>query len=291
MSTDEIDPPFGVIESVTPGYFQTLKIPLRRGREFTARDNAPGAAPVIILNESCARRLWPEYPRGVNPIGLHVTEGYDKAAGQIEIVGIVANTHEGGLAGAAVPEFYLPCTVHPPQSAYLAVRTEANPLNFVNAVRAQVAAIDRDQSVSDVKTMEAVLEATLGQRRAMMMLLGAFAGVAWLLAAIGIYGVIAYSVAQRTQEMGIRRALGAARGDILRLVLGQGLCLALAGIALGIGGALALTRVMKKLLFEVSATDPITFGGIALLFVLVALAASYLPARRATRIDPMAALR
>ena len=285
------DPVFSVIQSVTPGYFRALGIPLRRGREFTARDNVAGAQPAMMINESLARLLWPGYPSGQDPVGQHIGEGYDKFTGPMEVVGIVADIHEGGLASATVPEFYLPCIVHPPQNGYLAIRTSGDPLRLANAVRSQVLAIDPDQSVSEVRTMENVFDDTLGQRRLTMQLLGSFAGVALLLALIGIYGVIAYSVAQRTHEVGIRRALGAQQSDILRLVLGQGLSLTMAGVALGIAGAFALTRVMKTMLFEVSATDPLTFAGIALLFALVALAASYIPARRASRIDPMAALR
>ncbi|MGH9663157.1 MAG: FtsX-like permease family protein, partial [Bryobacteraceae bacterium] len=154
-----------------------------------------------------------------------------------------------------------------------------------------VRAVDPDQPVSDIKTMQGVFDATLGQRRLTMILSGLFAGVALLLAMIGLYGVIAYSVAQRTAELGIRRALGAQSGDILWLVMGRGMGLTLAGIGLGIGGALALARVMKGFLFGIGPTDPATFAGVALLFILVSLAASFLPARRATQIDPMAALR
>lgn len=274
-----------------PGYFSTLGIPLRRGREFTAHDNAPGAPPVMMVNENLARQLWPGYPDHENPIGRHVKEGYDKAIGWMEVVGIAADIHEGGLANNAVPEFYIPCTVHPPQTAYLVVRTTGDPMGYANAVRNQVLAVDRGQPISDVRTMEEVLDATLGQRRLTMWLLGAFAGVALLLAVIGIYGAIAYSAAQRTQEVGIRMALGAQRGDILRLVVGQGLVLTLVGVALGVLGALALTRVMKGMLFGVTATDPATFVGVALLFMAVGLIASYIPARRAARIDPMMALR
>jgi putative ABC transport system permease protein len=288
---DPRDPVFAVIESVTPGYFGTLRIPVRRGREFTAHDNTPGAPPAIIVNESLARRLWPDYPRGIDPIGQHIGEGYDKSIPWFEVVGITADIHEGGLASDAVPEFYIPCALHPPQSAYLAVRTVADPLSVVASVRRQVLATDPDQSVSEVRTMESILDATLGQRRLTMLLLGSFAGIALLLAMIGIYGVIAYSVAQRTQEVGIRRALGAQQSDILKLVLRQGLYLALAGIAIGIGGAFALTRTMKTQLFQVDATDPATFAIIAVLFVVVALAASFIPAVRASRIDPMTALR
>lgn len=282
---------YAVLQSATPDYFRTLGIPLKRGREFTARDNAIGSPPVMMVNETLARRLWPEYPGGTNPIGLHVKEAYDKALGWMEVVGIVADIHEGGLASDAVAEFYLPLAMHPPQTAFVVARTEGDPLRFANAIRERVLAVDHDQPVSDVRTMEAVFEATLGQRRLTMLLLGVFAGVALLLATVGIYGVVAYSVAQRTQEVGIRRALGAQHSDILRLILGQGLGMVLAGIAIGMGGAFGLTRVMKNLLFHVNATDPAIFVGIAALFVVVALAAAYIPARRAARIDPMAALR
>jgi ABC-type antimicrobial peptide transport system permease subunit len=171
------------------------------------------------------------------------------------------------------------------------LRTNSDPLRFVGAVRALTLAIDRDQPITAVKTMQDLVEEEIGQSRLIVMLLGSFAGVALLLALVGIYGVISYSVAQRTHELGIRRALGAQHADILRLIMGQGLGLAAAGIAIGIGGALALTQVMQSLLFHVNATDPATFGAIALLFLIVALAASYIPARRATRVDPMAALR
>jgi putative ABC transport system permease protein len=278
------------VQSITPGYFRALKIPLRRGREFTEPDNVPGAPGVAIVNESFARRFWPEYPRGLNPVGQHLREGMDRT-GWLEIVGIVADVHETDLASDSGSEFYIPTIVHPPQRAYLIARTQGDPLQFAAALRKQVTAIDRNQPVSDVRTMQAVLDATLGERRLTMLLLGTFAAVAVILAVIGIYGVIAYSVVQRTQEVGIRRALGAQQSDILQLVLSQGFGLAIAGIAVGMGGAFALTRVMKSLLFHVSATDPATFFGIGLLFVAVALAASYFPARHAARIDPMAALR
>jgi len=289
----EVDPekwPVVQIQSVTPGYFRTLEIPIERGREFAERDNSFGAPAVVIINESFARRFWPAYPLGPDPVGQHMREGADRT-GWMEIVGIVANVHEGSLAMDPLPEFYIPCVIHPPQTAYLAVRTGGDPHGYINAVRKQVQTIDRDEPLSDIKTVDEVLDATLGQRRLTMLLLGSFAGMALLLAVIGLYGVIAYSVSQRTQELGIRRALGAQQGDILRLVMSQALGLTLAGIVIGIAGAFALTRVMRNLLFQVSATDPATFVGIAFLFLFVALAASYVPARRAARIDPMAALR
>jgi putative ABC transport system permease protein len=281
----------GVLQSITPGYFSALGIPLKRGSEFTVHDNSPGASPVMIINESMARRLWPDYPGGPNPTGLHVKEAYDKAVGWMEVVGVISDIHEGGLASDAVPEFYVPLVVHPPQTGYLVVRTSGDPTNFVNTIRKQVLAVDRDQPVSEIRTMEAIFDATLGQRRLTMFLLGLFAAVALLLALVGIYGVIAYSVVQRTHEVGIRRALGAQRSDILRLVVKQGLVLTLTGGAIGIGGAFGLTRLIKGFLFGVTPTDPLTFVGIALLFIIVALAATFVPASRAARIDPMTALR
>ncbi len=282
--------PTARLQSVTPGYFRTLHIPLRRGREFTEQDNNFSAKHAVIINESFARRFWPSYPLGLSPIGQHLQEGVDHT-GPMEIAGIVANVHEAGLSADSGPEFYVVNVVHAPQVAYLALRTARDPLSFVHAVRSAVLAVDSNQPVSDVRTMDDTLEATLGQRRLTAILLGTFAGMALLLSLVGMYGAIAYSVAQRTQEMGIRRALGAQQSDILRMVLKQGLALAVAGAALGIGGAFVLTGIMKSFLFEVSATDPMTFGLTGIVFVLVALGASVIPARRATQIDPMNALR
>lgn len=286
---------YAVVQSVSPDYFRTLGIPLKRGRIFTARDNAAGAPPVMIVNETLARRMTttPNDPNtAANPVGLRVKEAYDKAVGPMEVVGVIADIREGGLTSRAVPEFYLPSAVHPAQTVYLVVRTAGDTsAGIANAIRTQVAAVDPDQPISDIRTMQGILDGTLGQRRLMMLLLGSFAGIALLLALVGIYGVIAYSVAQRTRELGIRRALGAQQSDVLRLVLQQGLTLTLAGGALGIAGAFGLTRLIESMLFEVTPTDPLTFAGVAFLFLAVALAATFIPARRAARIDPMTALR
>jgi putative ABC transport system permease protein len=279
--------PLALIQDVTPAYFRTLEIPRKRGREFSERDDAD-APPVAIITESLARVLWPAYPNGLDPVGQRILVG--SKADPVEVVGVVADIHQA-LEVDPWPGVFRPFDQNPFAASSFAVRTAGDPLQFVHAVSDQVRAIDPDQPASEFKSMEDLMEAEGGQRRVILILLGCFAGAALLLAVIGIYGVIAYSVAQRTQEVGIRRALGAQHADILRLVVGQGLVLALAGVALGIGGALALTRVMASLLFQTSTTDPTAFTSIALLFVIVALTASYIPARRATRIDPMSALR
>lgn len=282
--------PTAQLQSVTPDYFESMGIPLRKGRGFSERDNTPDAPPVIVVNESFARKFWPGYPNGSDPLGKRMGEGADRLE-SAEIIGVVGDVREGGLAADAAPVFYVLPVVHAPQSAYLAVRVNSDPLHFANTLRNAVLAIDRDQSVSEIKTMEQVLDSTLGQHQLTLQLLGAFACAALALAATGIYGTMAYQVAQRTHEVGIRRALGATQGDIVDLVLKQALGLTLVGLICGLAGALALTRVMRTLLFQVSPTDLIAFGGVAVLFVIVSLAASIVPAWRAARIDPMTALR
>ena len=282
---------FAVLQSVTSDYFRALGMRLRGGRVFTSRDNAPGAPAVTVINESLARLIWPAYPDGVNPIGGHLFEGADKFAGLLEVIGVVADVHEGGLAFETIPEFYVPTVVHPPQLAFLAVRTASDPRRLAAAIRRQVLAVDRDQPISDVRSMTEVLESSVGPRRLALVLLGSFAAIAVFLAVVGIYGLMSFSVAQRSQEISIRRALGAQHRDIAGLIVSRGLRLALAGTILGVAGAFALTRLLADLLFHVKPTDPGAFLVVAVLFLLVALAASYFPARRATRIDPMTALR
>jgi ABC-type antimicrobial peptide transport system permease subunit len=236
-----------------------------------------------------ARRFWPQYPAGPDPIGQHVLIG--SRSTPTEIVGIVADTKEYKLTEEAGLGVYLSSAQHPPQNAVLVIRTQGDPLSFVNAVRNQILNIDRDQPVSAVASMNEVLDASEGQLRVMMALLGIFAATATIIAVVGLYGVIAYSVTQREKEIGIRKALGAHRGNILALVVGHGLRLVLSGLLLGMGGAFTLTRVLHGLLFQVSSTDPTTYIGIAFLFVAVALAATYFPAQRAAGIDPLVTLR
>ncbi len=279
--------PLVALQEITPGYFRTLEIPLVRGREFAARDEA-GAPLVAIISENFARAFWPGYPIGRDPVGQRILIG--AGSQPVTIVGVAADVHQD-LATDAGPTVYRPWAQTPLWTATLLVRTEGDPLTFANAVRTQILTIDRDQPVYNVQSMEDVEEAGVGQRRLVLRLLGLFAGIALALTIVGVYGVIAYSVAQRTRELGIRRALGARQRNIFRLVLGEAFGMTLGGIAIGVGGAVALTRVMKAILFKVSATDPSTFVGVALLLTLLALTASYIPARRATRIDPMTALR
>jgi len=281
------DRPIAVFQRITPGYFQTLEIPLKVGRDFTPHDNLQSAR-VAIISETIARVFWPEYPEGQNPIGQHVLIGIDPQP--TEVIGIAADVRQSGRDNPR-PEIYLSCLQKPAESTMLVVRTDGDPLSLVDTVRNQVAAIDRDQPVSEVATMDAVMDHSESQLRLMMRLLGSFAGAATLLAVIGLYGVIAYSVLQRTREIGIRRALGAQRHHVLSHILRQGLSLAMFGVVLGVGGALVTTRALAALLFRVRPTDPAAFVGVSFLFVIVGLAASYIPARRAAAIDPMAAIR
>ncbi len=274
---------------VAPGYFRTLAIPLRQGRAFTERDKE-GAQRVAIIDQNLARRFWPGYPRSQDPVGQHLLIGGTNPQ-PVEIVGIASNVHQN-VDNSAWPEsVYTPFAQSPLPSGMLAIRTQGDPMRFITAVREQVRALDRDQPIAEVQTMNDLVEAELGQRRLLVKLLGAFSGMALILALIGIYGIIAYSVTQRIHEIGIRRALGAKESDILRLIVGQGFGLAVTGVTIGLGGAFGLTRVLKALLFRVDATDPATFAGVAVLFIVVALAASFLPACRAAKVDPMVSLR
>jgi predicted permease len=264
-----------------------MEISLKRGREFNAHDDV-NPTPVAIINETLARRFWPQYPNGPDPIGQSIEMG---AHHQIkEIIGIMADVREEGKDQALMPGLYLPYAQVLSSVAFI-VRTDGNPLLLANTIRGQIQAIDKELPVTDVKTMEDVVEAPQGQLRLMMQLLGSFAFAATLLAIIGLCGVISYSVVRRTKEIGIRCALGAQRRNIISLVIEQGLVLSIVGVLLGIVVAFALTRVLRDFLFQVRPADPLTFAGISILFVLVAVAASYIPAHKAIRIDPMTALR
>lgn len=275
------------VQSVTPAYFDTLGIPLRRGRGFSERDMAPTPL-VAIINESLARALWPAYPAGFDPVGQRVLIG--ARADPFQVVGIVADMHQV-LDKDPAPAVFRPFDQYPLLSAGFLVRTAGDPRQITHAVRDQVLSLDRDQPISQVQTVDDLIDTEAGERRLPLLLLACFAGAALVLAMIGIYGVIAYSVAQRTQELGVRRALGAQDADVLRMIVGRGFVLTGAGIAIGMSGALLLTRLLSSLLFHTSRLDPLTFAAVALLFLFAALGACYVPARSAARIDPMSALR
>jgi predicted permease len=273
------------VRVVTPEYFKTMGIPLREGRPFAPRDTSTSPH-VLLINQTLARRWLPHE----DPVGRRATLGWNGFAGQI--VGVVADTKEFGVDAEVREEVYIPYSQAPfwPTVA-LALRTASDPASLANAARTAILQVDADQPVSKVRTMEQVVSASISQPRFRTLLLGLFAGLALLLAATGIYSVISYSVAQRTHEIGIRIAIGAGQGDVLKLVVGQSMLLVLAGVVSGTIAALALARLVSSWLYEVRSTDPGTFVGVALLLVFVALLAAYVPARRATKVDPMVALR
>ena len=263
-------------------YFRTLGIPLVAGRFFSEFDDAD-APKVIVVNKSMADRYWPDE----DAVGKRV-----RLWGETRTVaGIVGDLKDSPGELRAKPGFFFPVSQQVQTGMVLVLRTQGDPMSMIAAMRNEMAALDKDLPLSDVKTLDQVSSAAVARTRFTMLLLSVFAGVALLLAAVGIYGVVSYSVTQRTHEIGIRVALGAQRGDVVGLVARQGMTLALAGLGAGLVAALALTRVMSSLLFGVGATDPVTFAAIAALLIGVALGACFVPARRATRVDPMIALR
>ncbi len=285
-STSTQDDPVAVWRAVNPDYFRTMGMQLRRGREFTERDQ-PSAPEPVIINETLARRFWP----GEDPIGKRV-QIYDlEPRPWREIVGVINDIKSVELSADPAPEIYVPFSQRPRTAMTLIARTTVKPEELAAAMRAAIQSVDKEQPVYRVRTMEQFFSDVVAAPRATMFLLGVLAVAALILAAVGIYGVMAYAVTQRTHEIGIRMALGARGDDVLRMVVKQGMRFALAGVAIGLAAAFALTRLMKDLLFGVRPTDPATFAALALLLTGVALLACYLPARRATRVDPLIALR
>jgi predicted permease len=274
-----------VYRIVRPDYFSTMGATLFKGRDFTEHDDA-AAASVVIVNEAFARSTWP----GEEPLGKRITVS-DETKPR-EVVGVVRNLKQGDWVAEPKPEMYLPhAQAASPSGMTLVVRTSGDPLKLAPAVQGEVWAIDKNLPVSGVRSMDDVISGAVGPQRFNALLLGVFASVALVLAVVGVYGVMSYTVAERTHEIGVRMALGAQAGDVLRMVVGQGFMLALIGLAVGLSGALALTRVMSKLLYGVSATDPLVFGGVTVALALAALLACLVPARRAAKVDPMVALR
>lgn len=276
--------PFLDIEAVSPRWFSTMRVPLLAGRDFTDADNAQ-APKVVIVNQAFARRFWPKE----NPLGKHVLVGRGPA--ESEVIGVSQDARNSGLAQEAAAQVYLPFSQIPWGNMNLLVRTSVPPLSMAGAVRAQVAAVDPDQPVTGIQTIEDLMDTDRAQPRFTMMLLGVFSITALVLAAIGLAAMLAWTVVQRRQEMAIRLALGAERRDILWLVVRQGLLLATVGIAIGLAGGFGMTRLMASVLYKTSAHDLRTFAVAPLIFMAIAWIASYLPARRATEVDPIETLR
>jgi predicted permease len=269
------------------GYFETLKVPLVRGRFFTEQDTKE-ALQVIVIDENMARTYWPND----DPIGKRLKRGsVESTAPWLTIVGVVGSVKQYALDSDSRVAFYAPHKQAASGTMYVAVRTTADPGPIAAAVTTEARSLEPNAPVYDVKTMDQWLSESLARRRFAMLMLGLFAVVAMLLAAVGIYGVMSYTVEERTREIGIRVALGAQTRDVLKMVVKRGIFLASVGIAIGLVGAVAVTRIMASLLFSVGATDPLTFASIALLLLMVAAVACWIPARRATKVDPMVALR
>jgi putative ABC transport system permease protein len=275
--------PLTALRQVNNGYFETVGTPLLLGRIFNERDS-PSSPPVAIVNQTVAERYWP----GKNPIGKHIANSRD--AIQREVVGVVSDVKFNALNIGNSEEMYLPLEQVPWPATTLIVHSQGDPQALVSGVRAKIAEIDSNLPVTSIASWNSIVAASVAQPRVLSHFVGVFAGFALLLAAIGIYGVMAYSVAARTQEMGIRMSLGAEPRDIAKLVVGQGMRLALLGVAIGIAASLALTRLISSLLFGVNATDPLAFSLAAVVLAITALAACYLPARRAMRVDPLVVL-
>jgi putative ABC transport system permease protein len=285
------DLPGAVYRVATPGYFQTMGIRLLQGRDISDVD-AAGASPVVVINETMARTYWPSQ----NPLGQRIAFTSDKNSTWMTVIGVVKDPVLHDWTGKPYPELYVSAFqdgdfLGKTDYITLVVRTAGDPAAMTSSVKSAIWSFDANLPITNVFTMDDVVAQANAQPRFEMLLLSLFAGVALVLAAVGIYGVMSYSVARRTHEIGIRISLGAARADVLLLVIRQGLILALAGSGVGIASALILARLMTKLLYGVAPTDPVTFAGVAALLISVALLACYIPARRAMRFDPMVALR
>jgi len=268
---------------VSPGYFRTMSVPLVQGRDFTEQDRT-NTVPVTVVNETFVKN----FKLGTNVLGRLISFGGVK---NIEIIGVVKDTKRSGLAGVQRGEVFRTYQQQCWGFMSLVVRTQRDPAEITRLVRAELDTIDKDQPIENVRAMTQLVASSVGLRRLSVQLLAGFSGVALLLAAIGLFGLLAFNVTQRTHEIGIRMALGAQRRDVLGLVVGQGMRLALLGVGIGLAAGLAVSRVLQTLLFEIKPTDPLTFTAVSLALIAVALLACWLPARRAAKVDPMEALR
>jgi putative ABC transport system permease protein len=285
--TDVSEGSVAFYNAVSPDYFQTMMIPLREGRSFSDRD-IRGTQNVAIVNETLVRR----YLGNQNAIGKRISlEDHPKEADWITVVGVVGDTKPRELHSEPVAELYMPYGQQPEPGMALMIRSSSGAAAVATAVRNEVLALDKNQPVYSIRTLDNVLSQSVAVPRFRTWLLGVFAGLALMLAAVGIYGVISYAVSQRTQEIGIRMALGAQAADVLKLIVRGGMTLALIGVVLGLAGAFALTRLMSTLLFGVRPTDAMTFVVVSVGLIVVALLACFIPARRATKVDPLVALR
>jgi predicted permease len=277
-----------IFRATGPGYFSTMGIPILRGRDFTDYDNAK-SKDVVVISEKTAQHFWP----GQDPIGKRLKPGLSKSDSPWrEVIGVVKDVRQNDLIALSKMQMYFTYRqLKDLASNALVVRTSIEPMSLAASVRDVIWSIDKDQTVADIDTMEHIVSEAVARQRFSMLLLGLFAALALLLASVGIYGVMSYSVAQRTHEIGIRIALGARRADVLQMTVKQGLKLVGVGMILGLAAALLLTRLLASLLFGISATDPITFIGISLVLLAVAILANYIPALRATKVDPIIALR
>lgn len=274
--------PLAIYNSIGGDYFGAMGIPLLQGRKFTA-DDRTDSPPVAIINQTLARSHWP----GQNPVGQMLMNGETL----LRIVGVVGDVRNVGLAKPSEPEIYLPQSQRPRRGVALVVRTNSDPSLLASGVRTAIREIDPSQPITTIETMEQVLSESVATQRFLALLLGIFSAVALVLAGVGIYGVLSFVTSQRTREVGIRIAMGANPRDILFLIVGQGVAVALVGVVLGLAASFVLARVLASLLYEVSPTDVTTYSAVAAVLVLVALLASYIPARRAAGIDPILALR
>ena len=272
--------------TVSPDYLELMGIPLRSGRYISPRDRADSPR-VILINENLAKRFFTTE----DPIGKRLNFGSDDDKDNYEIIGVVGNIKHESLTEDTEPEVYVPFTQEPWFGMSILVRSAGDPLQLAGAVQQEILAVDKDQPVYNARLMERVVSESLAPQRVVMGMLGVFALIALVLAAVGIYAVMSYAVSQRTHEIGIRMALGAQPKDILKMIVGQGMLLTVVGVALGLVASYGLMQAMTRILFGVTATDPVTFTGISLLLMLVAFLANYIPARRATKVDPMIALR